>query len=97
MDTSKLLEVDENVKNAQFMNLTSWCWQQISHDRTEKTLLGVDEGYLFVDPDNIDMMKFLRNISKRARKYEAGLMFITHSVVDVLDPSRKAFRTSDYR
>jgi len=37
----------------------------------------------------IDLLKFMRNISKRARKYEAGIMFITHSVVDVLDPEVK--------
>ena len=51
----------------------------------------MDEGYLFVDPDYPDMMKFLRNISKRARKYEGGLMFITHSVVDILDPAVKRY------
>ncbi len=89
LNMSKLLDLDENVKRAQFMNLTMWAWQQMAADRKEKTLLGVDEGYLFVDPEMIDLMKFMRNISKRGRKYEAGLMFITHSVVDVLDPEVK--------
>lgn len=89
LNTSKLLELDENVKRAQFMNLTTWAWQQMSMDRTEKTLLGVDEGYLFVDPEYPDLMKYMRNISKRSRKYEGGLMFITHSVVDILDPAVK--------
>lgn len=89
LDTSSLLDLDENVKRAQFMNLTMWAWQQMAADRTEKVILGVDEGYLFVDPEYPDLMKFLRNISKRDRKYEGGLMFITHSVVDVLDPAVK--------
>lgn len=89
LNMSKLLDLDENVKRAQFMNLTMWAWQQLATDRSEKTLLAVDEGYLFVDPDMIDLLKFMRNISKRARKYEAGIMFITHSVVDVLDPEVK--------
>lgn len=89
LNMSKLLDLDENVKRAQFMNLTMWAWQQLASDRSEKTLLAVDEGYLFVDPDMIDLLKFMRNISKRARKYEAGIMFITHSVVDVLDPEVK--------
>lgn len=91
LNTSKLLDLDENVKRAQFFNLTMWAWQQMAADRTEKVLFGVDEGYLFVDPDYPDLMKFLRNISKRDRKYEGGLMFITHSVVDVLDPAVKRF------
>ena len=34
---------------------------------------------------------FLRNCAKRARKYEAGLMIISHSVVDFLDPSIKMY------
>lgn len=89
LDTSKLLDLDENVKRAQFMNITMWGWQQMSMDRTEPVVLGVDEGYLFVDPEYPDLMKFIRNISKRDRKYEGGLMFITHSVVDVLDPAVK--------
>ena len=91
LDVSNLLESDDNVKRAQFYNLTMWAWQQMSQALSDKVLFGVDEGYLFVDPDYPDMMKFLRNISKRARKYEGGLMFITHSVVDILDPAVKRY------
>lgn len=91
LDVSKLLDLDDNVKRAQFCNLTTWGWQQMSADRTERVLFGVDEGYLFVDPEYPDMMKYLRNISKRARKYEGGLMFITHSIVDILDPAVKRY------
>lgn len=89
LDTSALLDLDENVKRAQFFNIMMWAWQQMSLDRTEPVIFGVDEGYLFVDPEYPDLMKFMRNISKRDRKYEGGLMFITHSVVDVLDPAVK--------
>lgn len=82
-----LLEADENVKNAQFYNITTWAWQQMSEDRTQRVIFVVDEGYLTVDPENPDLMKFFRNISKRDRKYEGGLMFITHSCVDIMDKS----------
>lgn len=91
IDCSQLLEVDEKVQKAQFMNLTSWAWQEMSRDRQQRVLLGVDEGYLFVDPENLALMKFLRNISKRDRKYEGSLMFITHSVVDVLGEGVKRY------
>lgn len=91
LNCSKLLELDENVKRAQFFNLTSWAWHEMSRDRSQKVIFGIDEGYLFVDPDYPDLMKFVRNVSKRDRKYEAGLMFITHSAVDVLDPAVKRF------
>ena len=91
LDVSNLQESDDNVRRAQYYNLTMWGWQQMSADRSEKVLFGVDEGYLFVDTGNPDMMKFLRNISKRARKYEGGLVFICHSVVDILDPEVKRY------
>lgn len=91
LNTSKLLDVDEKVKRAQFYNITSWAWGEMSRDRTEKVLFGVDEGYLFVDPEMIDIMRFLRNISKRDRKYECGLMFITHAVNDVLNDKVKLY------
>ena len=89
LNVSNLLESDDNVKRAQFYNIIMWVWQQMSMNRSEKVMFALDEGYLFVDPDYPDLMKFIRNISKRDRKYESGLMFITHSVVDVLDPSVK--------
>ena len=89
LNTSKMQELEDNVKNAQDMNITTWVWNRSAQDRTEKVLYGVDEGYLSVDPDHPDLAKFLRNYSKRDRKYEAGLMFITHSVVDILDPEIK--------
>lgn len=91
LNASQLLDLDENVKRAQFFNLTMWGWQQMALDRSSKFILGLDEGYLFVDPEYPDLMKFLRNVSKRCRKYEGGLMFITHSVVDVLDPAVKRY------
>lgn len=89
IDTSSLLEADENVQNAQFFNLAVWGWHEMSKDRNQKVIMAVDEGYLYVDPQNPYLMKFFRNISKRDRKYEGSLMFITHSVTDVLDPAVK--------
>lgn len=91
LDVSSLLETDENVRKAQFFNLQMWAWQQMSKDRKEKVIFNVDEGYLFVDKDFPELMKYMRNISKRDRKYEGGLWFITHSVTDVLDPAVKLY------
>lgn len=91
LNTSKLLEMDDNVRNAQFYNMQQWCWNEASKNRHDKVLITFDEGYLFVDPDDPTLMKFIRNVSKRDRKYEAGLMFITHAPADVLDPAVKRF------
>lgn len=89
LDVSSLIDGDKNVLEAQFHNINTWVWQQASRDRTEKVLYFLDEGYLYIDPDFPDLMKFLKNYSKRCRKYESGILFITHSVVDVLDKAIK--------
>lgn len=89
LDISSLLDGDENILRAQFHNINSFVWQQLSRDRTEKVIYVIDEGYLIVDPENPQALVFVKNVSKRIRKYEGSLMFITHSVVDVLDPAVK--------
>lgn len=86
-----LLDADERVQRAQFYNIMSWAWTELSKDRSQKVLFGVDEGYLVIDPEYPDIMKYLRNMSKRLRKYEGGLMFITHSVIDVSDPAVRRY------
>lgn len=91
LDMSQLLESDDNIKNAQFFNILSWCWNQVIQNRSERILLVVDEGYLYVDPENPESLKFLRNTSKRIRKYEGSLVFITQSICDLVDPVVKRF------
>lgn len=87
LDTKDLQEADDAIKRTQYFNVLTWAWHQLSKDREEKVLLGVDEAYLIVDPEVPQALQYLRNISKRIRKYEGGLAVITHSVVDFLDPS----------
>lgn len=91
LDVSNLLELDDNVKQAQFYNLIMWAWNHMSVDREQRVIFGIDEGYLFVDPEFPELMKYIRNIAKRCRKYECGLMVITHACSDILDPSVKRY------
>lgn len=88
---SSLLDAAENTKRAQFYNILSWAWTELSKDRSQKVIFAVDEGYTVIDPEYPDIMKYLRNYSKRLRKYEGALWFITHSVVDLLDPAVKRY------
>ena len=88
---SGLQETDEKVKRAQYFNILTWVNHEAIKDRKQRVLVGVDEGYLMVDPEFPDIMKYMRNMSKQFRKFEAGLMFITHAVGDVLDPEVKRF------
>jgi len=91
LDTNSLQNTSENVKRTQYFNLLGWCWEQMSNDRTERVLLVCDEAYLMIDPQVPQSLVFLRNVEKRARKYEAGLIIISHSVVDFLAPEIKMY------
>jgi type IV secretory pathway VirB4 component len=91
LDTSDLQNTSDTIKKTQYYNILTWAWEQMSRDRSEKVLLVCDEAYLLVDPHVPQSLIFLRNVAKRARKYEAGLIIISHSVVDFLDPAVKMY------
>ncbi|MDR1321164.1 MAG: DUF87 domain-containing protein [Gracilibacteraceae bacterium] len=91
LDTFDLQSMSDTIKKTQYYNILTWAWEQMSKDRGEKVLLVCDEAYLLVDPNVPQSLIFLRNVAKRARKYEAGLVIISHSVVDFLDPAVKMY------
>ncbi|WP_010249510.1 VirB4 family type IV secretion system protein [Acetivibrio cellulolyticus] len=91
LDTHSLQNTSDNIKRTQYFNLLGWCWEEMSKDRTERVLLICDEAYLMIDPQVPQSLVFLRNVEKRARKYEAGLIIISHSVVDFLSPEIKMY------
>lgn len=91
LDTHSLQNTSDNIKRTQYFNLLTWCWEQMSKDRNERVLLVCDEAYLMIDPNVPQSLVFLRNVEKRARKYEAGLIIVSHSVVDFLSPEIKMY------
>ncbi|WP_027364873.1 VirB4 family type IV secretion system protein [Desulfotruncus alcoholivorax] len=87
LDVHELQNADEAVRRAQYFNVLSYAWHQIERDRQEKTILVVDEAWLLVDPQTPQALAFLRDTSKRIRKYKGGLFVISQNVVDFLDPT----------
>ncbi|MDR2089116.1 MAG: DUF87 domain-containing protein [Clostridiales Family XIII bacterium] len=91
LDTFDLQNTSDAIKKTQYYNILTWAWDRMSRDRSEKVLLVCDEAYLLVDPNVPQSLIFLRNVAKRARKYEAGIVIVSHSVVDFLDPAVKLY------
>ena len=91
LDTGNIQNASENVKKAQYFNVLSWCWEQISKNRKEKTMLIADEAYLLIDKNCMQSIAFLRNVAKRCRKYEGSLVIVSHSIIDFLDDSVKMY------
>lgn len=69
-DTFNLQNASEKVKKAQYFNILTYCWELMSKDKEEKTMLVCDEAYLLIDPQVPQTLVFLRNVAKRCRKYE---------------------------
>lgn len=91
LDIHNLLEADEEIRRTQFFNVLGYAWNEVAKDRTQKVILVTDETYLLIDPEIPQALQFLRNTSKRIRKYEGGLMVITHNLVDFLDPAVRRY------
>lgn len=91
LDTFDLNNSSDTIKSTQYFNLLSWAWQEMSRDRHERILLVCDESYLMIDERVPQSLIFLRNAMKRCRKYEAGIMIISHAVEDFLNPSIKMY------
>lgn len=94
LDTHNLIEAAKEIQQAQYFNVLGWSWNKVAEDRLEKVLIAGDEYYLNVDPDNPQVLMFTRNTSKRIRKYEGGLMVITHNMNDFMDPSVRRYGQS---
>lgn len=91
LDTNALQNTSDSTKSSQYYNTTTWCWEQMSRDRNERVMLFCDEAYLLIDPRVPQTLTFLRNVEKRARKYEAALVIVSHSLVDFLSPEVKMY------
>lgn len=82
----KLLEAPSNIKSAQFYNITTFCWSILTKNRSEKTILLIDEAHLFIDRENPTVFKFLGGVAKRIRKYKGSLWIATQNIMDFLHP-----------
>ena len=91
LDTNALQETSDSIKRTQYFNVLTYCWEQMSCNRAERVLLICDECYLMIDQKVPQSLVYLRNVMKRARKYEGALAIISHSVIDFLDPAIKQY------
>lgn len=86
-DVSNLLNMKDNVKNAQFSNITSYMWLAMTKNRDEKCILAVDEAHLFINEKSTATFEFLGQLCKRTRKYGSALWVTTQNIQDFLAPS----------
>ncbi len=91
LNTHALNDAGDNIKRAQYYNILSWAWNEMTKDRNERVMLVADEAYLMIDENVPQAMVFLRNAMKRARKYEASVCVISQNVIDFMSQKVKMY------
>ncbi len=93
-NTSSMHKFQIEYKRAQYYNIMSYSWDILSKDINEQTMLIADECHVLVDPNIIQTLEYVRNISKRARKYNSSIVVITQSIEDFLNEKIKLYGQS---
>lgn len=91
LDVSGFAEGNEKLKKIQYFNILTWVWEQASQNRDERCIIVADEAYMMIDQRVPTALINMRNMAKRGRKYNVGIMIISHSPVDFLSPSIKQY------
>ena len=78
-NTSSMHKFQEQYKRAQYYNIMSYCWDFLSRDINERTILIADECHMLIDPNIPQTLEYLKNISKKVRKYNSNIIVITQS------------------
>ena len=68
-----------------------YCEDMAFKNREEKCYVVCDEAYLLIDKKVPQALEFMRNFSKRCRKYECGLITISQNILDFLAEEIKQY------
>lgn len=93
-NTSLMHKFQIQYKRAQYYNIMSYAWDILSQDKNEQTMLIADECHILVDPNITQTLEYVRNISKRARKYNSSIVVVTQSIEDFLNEKIKLYGQS---
>ena len=93
-NTSQMHKFQIQYKRAQYYNIMSYAWDILSKDINEQTMLIADECHVLVDHNIPQTLEYVRNISKRARKYNSSIVVITQSIQDYLNEKIKLYGQS---
>ena len=93
-NTKNMQEFQAQYKRAQYYNIMSYAWEILSRNKEEKDILIADECHILIDPNITQTLEYLRNISKRARKYNSSIIVVTQSIEDFLNEKIKLYGQS---
>lgn len=93
-NTKNMQEFQVQYKRAQYYNIMSYAWGILSKNKDERDILIADECHILIDPNIPQTLEYLRNISKRARKYNSSIIVISQSLEDWLNEKIRLYGQS---
>lgn len=93
-NTKNMQEFQVQYKRAQYYNIMSYSWEILSKNKDERDILIADECHILIDPNIPQTLEYLRNISKRARKYNSSIIVISQSLEDWLNENIRLYGQS---
>ena len=93
-NTKNMQEFQAKYKRAQYYNIMSYAWEILSKNKDERDILIADECHILIDPNIPQTLEYLRNISKRARKYNSSIIVISQSLEDWLNEKIRLYGQS---
>ena len=93
-NTKNMQEFQVQYKRAQYYNIMSYSWEILSKNKDERDILIADECHILIDPNIPQTLEYLRNISKRARKYNSSMIAISQSIEDWLNDKIRLYGQS---
>lgn len=93
-NTKNMQEFQAKYKRAQYYNIMSYAWEILSKNKDERDILIADECHILIDPNIPQTLEYLRNISKRARKYNSSIIVISQSLEDWLNDKIRLYGQS---
>lgn len=91
LDIYSLQGASSNIKSCQYLNMLRYCEDMAFRNREEKGYVVCDEAYLLIDKKVPQAIEFMRNFSKRCRKYQCGLITISQNILDFLGDEIKQY------
>lgn len=86
LDLHTIQKAAPNLRAAQYFNVLSYVWNIISADRINEILLYIAEAWMLVDRNCPQSLEFMRDTSKRIRKYQGSFWVDSQQVIDFLAP-----------
>lgn len=91
LDTHMIQSTNTRLRRTQYFNILRFCQDIAFKDKNEKVFIVCDEAHILCDEKNPEALDFLKNMSKRARKYESGIIVATQSIIDFLHDGIKEY------